>query len=174
MVSSGLLGPLTEDSRLTLYCVATGGRPPPEVTWWRGSELLANRSLVLGEDGSLLSARHAGGTGLQVSVGVHHVRTELTIPALTRNHARANLTCRASNNNLTEPLHTTVSLDLYCELLPTFCVVLTCFYVVLTCYCVVLTCSCVVLTSYCVVLTCSCVVLTCSYVVLNCSCVVLT
>ncbi|XP_045113418.1 neural cell adhesion molecule 1-like isoform X2 [Portunus trituberculatus] len=113
MVSSGLLGPLTEDSRLTLYCVATGGRPPPEVTWWRGSELLANRSLVLGEDGSLLSARHAGGTGLQVSVGVHHVRTELTIPALTRNHARANLTCRASNNNLTEPLHTTVSLDLY-------------------------------------------------------------
>lgn len=112
-VPAGLLGPLTEGSRLTLYCVATGGRPPPEVTWWRGPHLLANRSLVLGEDGSLLSARHPGGTGLQVSVGVHHVRTELTIPALTRDYYRANLTCRASNNNLTEPLHTTVSLDLY-------------------------------------------------------------
>ncbi|XP_069957875.1 protein turtle homolog B-like isoform X2 [Cherax quadricarinatus] len=115
-VPAGLLGPLTQGDKLTLYCVATGGRPPPEVTWWRGSTLLANRSLVLGQDGTLLSSQEVNGGRLMrlgVGVGVMYVRTELTIPSLTRDYARANLTCKASNNNITEALSTTISLDVY-------------------------------------------------------------
>ncbi|XP_050687066.1 nephrin-like [Eriocheir sinensis] len=112
-ITPGLLGPLTEGSKLTLSCVATGGRPPPEVTWWRGPHLLANRSRVLGEGGTLLPERRGSENSLQVNVGARYVRTELIIDELSRDFARANLTCRASNNNLTDPLHTTVSLDLY-------------------------------------------------------------
>ncbi|XP_071531182.1 LOW QUALITY PROTEIN: protein turtle homolog B-like [Panulirus ornatus] len=114
-VPAGLLGPLTEGDKVTLYCVATGGRPPPKVSWWRGSHLLANRSLVLGEDGALLTSQDAS-VGLmtnEVGMTVRHVRTELTIPALSRDYARANLTCKASNNNITEALSTTISLDVY-------------------------------------------------------------
>ncbi|KAG7154807.1 putative CD80-like C2-set and Ig-3 immunoglobulin domains-containing protein [Homarus americanus] len=114
-VPAGSLGPLTEGDKLTLYCVATGGRPPPKVTWWRGNHLLANRSLVLGQDGTLLASQEVNGGRLMsvdVGMGVMYVRTELTIPELTRDYARANLTCKASNNNITEALSTTISLDL--------------------------------------------------------------
>ncbi|XP_069170194.1 protein turtle homolog B [Procambarus clarkii] len=114
-VPAGLLGPLTEGDSLILYCVASGGRPSPSVTWWRGSQLLANRSRVLDADGALLSSQDVVGGGrlMSVGVGAMHVRTELIIPALTRDYARANLTCKASNNNITEALSTTISLDVY-------------------------------------------------------------
>ncbi|XP_071514966.1 uncharacterized protein [Panulirus ornatus] len=106
-VPAGFLGPLTEGEALTLYCVATGGRPAPEVTWWRGSTLLANRSVILRHD----DGARAPSSG--VGVGVRQVRTELSIPALTRDYLHANLTCRASNNNITEPHSTTLALDVY-------------------------------------------------------------
>ncbi|XP_069936889.1 nephrin-like [Cherax quadricarinatus] len=48
-----------------------------------------------------------------VGVGVRQVRTEVNIPALTRDYIHANLTCRATNNNITEPLSTTMALLLY-------------------------------------------------------------
>ncbi|KAK6996205.1 hypothetical protein SK128_024578, partial [Halocaridina rubra] len=117
-VTAGLLGPLTEGQKLTLYCVATGGRPPPQVSWWNGNILLANRSLTMGEDGSLLASKEVSYSistdmGMKKGAGVQHVRTELTIPSLTRDYAHANLTCKASNNYISEPLSTTLSLDVY-------------------------------------------------------------
>ncbi|XP_066942556.1 nephrin-like [Macrobrachium rosenbergii] len=118
-VTAGLLGPLTEGQKLTLYCVATGGRPLPKVTWWRGDKLLANRSIIMGEDGSLLGQNEVSysistdlGT-MQQGRNAKHVRTELTIPKLSRDYAHANLTCKASNNHISEPLSTTLSLDVY-------------------------------------------------------------
>ncbi|XP_071514967.1 protein turtle homolog B-like [Panulirus ornatus] len=132
-VPAGFLGPLTEGEALTLYCVATGGQPTPEVTWWRGATLLANHSVVLGQEEPFHApSTHAPNSAMVASfsspsssssssfspssgvgVGVRQVRTELSIPALTRDYLHANLTCRASNNNITEPLSTTLPLLLH-------------------------------------------------------------
>ncbi|XP_069177783.1 synaptogenesis protein syg-2-like [Procambarus clarkii] len=115
-VHGGVVRSLTEGDALTLYCIASGGRPPAEVTWWKGSSLLSNRSVTVGEDGTLLASHEEGDDVVHtvgVGVGVRYVRTVLTIPALTRDYAHANITCRASNNNITEPLSTTLYLELY-------------------------------------------------------------
>ncbi|XP_047492059.1 nephrin-like [Penaeus chinensis] len=53
------------------------------------------------------------GMGLGIGLSDRRVRAEVRIPSLTRDFARANLTCRAHNNNITEPLSTTITLDLY-------------------------------------------------------------
>ncbi|XP_069943894.1 contactin-2 isoform X3 [Cherax quadricarinatus] len=118
-VSSGLLGPLMEGHPLTLQCVATGGRPTPEVTWWRGSVLLSNSSSSSSSSSNsqLLSPEGSPGrlsaSTTPTGMGVKQVRAELSIPALTRDYLHANLTCRASNNNITEPLSTSLNLLLY-------------------------------------------------------------
>lgn len=109
-VSAGLLGPLTEGDALTLYCIALGGWPAPEVTWWRGSTLLANNSLVTGYDREALAAFPAPPPP---SASEGQVSTKLSIPALTRDYVQANLTCRATNNNITAPLSTSLALLLY-------------------------------------------------------------
>ncbi|XP_071527602.1 neural cell adhesion molecule 1-like isoform X2 [Panulirus ornatus] len=115
-VHGGVLRSLMEGDTLTLYCIASGGRPPPEVTWWKGTTLLSNRSVTVGQDGTLLASHEEGDDvvlTVGVGVGVRYVRTVLTIPALTRDFAHANITCRASNNNITEPLSTTLYLEVY-------------------------------------------------------------
>ncbi|XP_069173731.1 protein turtle homolog A-like [Procambarus clarkii] len=123
-VPSGLLGPLTEGDPLTLLCVATGGRPAPEVTWWRGTTLLSNSSSssshILSHNGSPSRPAPANainsspaGVGAEMGVGVRQVRAEVSIPALTRDYLHANLTCRANNNNITEPLSTSLAILLF-------------------------------------------------------------
>lgn len=98
------------------------GWPAPEVKWWRGSTLLANHSLVLGHETNSVHSTAPRPNGLVIPPttnslhlvsGVGQVRTELSIPALTRDYVEANLTCRASNNNITEPLTTSLALLLY-------------------------------------------------------------
>ncbi|XP_047738172.1 uncharacterized protein LOC125178462, partial [Hyalella azteca] len=126
-VLEGMLGPLMEGHKLTLYCVAAGGRPPPRVSWWSGTTLLADRSFVIGHDGTILSSQEidvtvrntmsydAGkqvpGLGLREGSGPPYVVTELIIPSLTRDHT--NFSCSASNTNLTAPIVRTVALTVY-------------------------------------------------------------
>ncbi|XP_042859976.1 hemicentin-2-like [Penaeus japonicus] len=110
-VSAGFYGPLVEGNPLTLYCVATGGWPTPQVSWWKGSLLLANHSVVIGENNDYLhrEVMNDGMGGL--SNGLRQVKTKLMIPKIPRDFVHANLTCQASNNNITEPLSTTLSLN---------------------------------------------------------------
>nr|XP_045594080.1 uncharacterized protein LOC123755425 [Procambarus clarkii] len=115
-IHGGVVRSLTEGDALTLYCIASGGRPPAQVTWWKGASLLTNTSVSVGEDGTLLASQEEGDDVVHtvgVGVGVRYVRTALIIPALTTDYAHANITCRASNNNITEPLSTTLYLELY-------------------------------------------------------------
>ncbi|XP_066948944.1 kin of IRRE-like protein 2 isoform X2 [Macrobrachium rosenbergii] len=117
-VRGGVLRSLTEGDPLTLYCIATGGRPPPQVSWWKGDQLLSNRSIVVGEDGTRLASEEEGDelfVGMGMEVGIRHVRTMLSIPALSRDYARANISCKAANNNITEPLSTTLYLEVYTQ-----------------------------------------------------------
>ncbi|XP_068239987.1 neural cell adhesion molecule 1-like [Palaemon carinicauda] len=115
-VRGGFLRSLTEGDPLMLYRIATGGRPPPQVSWWKINQLLSNRSIIAGEDGTCLASEEEGDeffVGMGMEVGIRHVRAMLSIPALTRDYARTNISCKATNNNITEPLSTTLYLEVY-------------------------------------------------------------
>ncbi|XP_068232418.1 neural cell adhesion molecule 2-like isoform X1 [Palaemon carinicauda] len=86
-----LVGPFNEGDDLRLICRASGGSPPPRVTWWEGDTLLDMTSEVSTLD---------------------QVSNTLFVPRLTRQDLDRTLTCKASNTNLTAPLVTTVSLDM--------------------------------------------------------------
>ncbi|MPC23193.1 hypothetical protein E2C01_016231 [Portunus trituberculatus] len=99
------------------------GWPAPEVTWWRGSTLLSNNRTVLGYDGppptmpslSALPPPSMQFTRAPVGAPARQVKAVLNIPALTRDYVRSNLTCRASNTNLTQPLSVSLALLLHRE-----------------------------------------------------------
>ncbi|UYV66095.1 K02A2.6-like [Cordylochernes scorpioides] len=83
--------PVKEGDALELSCHAVGGRPPPEVTWWRDNRLL---------------------DGTYSSVSAERVVNRLELPRVSRQDLLAALSCRASNSNLTHPASARVELDL--------------------------------------------------------------
>ncbi|XP_071541503.1 uncharacterized protein [Panulirus ornatus] len=88
---SGVIGPYPVGGNLVLTCQATGGRPPPQVTWWH--------------EGSLLDDLMETNTS-QVMQNI------LTLPNLSRQHLYRVITCHATNSNMTQPLRTSVTLDM--------------------------------------------------------------
>ncbi|CAM1320456.1 Uncharacterised protein g7488 [Pycnogonum litorale] len=87
----GLVGPYNEGSRLHITCEVEGGKPTPIVKWWRGLNLLKTESEV--------------GPG-----GV--IRTELILDKLRRDQQDSRFTCEATNNNITQPPSTDITLDM--------------------------------------------------------------
>ncbi|XP_041969365.1 Fc receptor-like protein 5 isoform X1 [Aricia agestis] len=85
------IGPYHEGDTLVLSCLVIGGRPPPKISWYSGDDLV---------DAS---------DGESDIPGVKE--NELYLP-LTRNNAQA-LSCRATNTDLTEPVISTLQIDLY-------------------------------------------------------------
>ncbi|XP_049962106.1 synaptogenesis protein syg-2-like [Schistocerca serialis cubense] len=84
-------GPYQEGGQARLTCVVYGGRPPPEIRWWRGERLLESRELPAGP----------------------RIRERLLLlPRLSRADLHATLTCQAVNSNLTLPAEARVSLDI--------------------------------------------------------------
>ncbi|UYV62914.1 hypothetical protein LAZ67_2002439 [Cordylochernes scorpioides] len=95
-VLRGLIGPYDEGDPLQLICDVTGGKPPPHISWWHRT---ADSEAQLLDDSYEVAS---GG----------HVRNRLELPELARRHLLAVLVCRASNNNMSLPLETSVTLDL--------------------------------------------------------------
>ncbi|KAK8378989.1 hypothetical protein O3P69_009615 [Scylla paramamosain] len=91
---SGVIGPYPVKENLKLTCQASGGRPPPEVTWWH--------------EGSLID-------DLSENTTTQVIRNTLTLPNLSRQHLYRVITCSAANSNMTRPLNTSVTLDMSCE-----------------------------------------------------------
>ncbi|XP_037797703.1 protein turtle homolog B-like [Penaeus monodon] len=85
------VGPYLEGETLRLTCKAFGGSPPPRVTWWEGALLLDMTPEVETLD---------------------EVSNTLVVPSLSRRDLNRALTCHAQNSNLTEPLTTTLTLDM--------------------------------------------------------------
>ncbi|XP_047501225.1 nephrin-like [Penaeus chinensis] len=85
------VGPYLEGETLRLTCKAFGGSPPPRVTWWEGSLLVDMTPEVETLD---------------------EVSNTLVLPPLSRRDLNRALTCHAQNSNLTEPLTTTLILDM--------------------------------------------------------------
>lgn len=94
--AKGTIGPYVEGDNLTLHCRVRGGYPSPRVTWWNGEELLDAET---------------------EEEETEVVTNTLTIPQLSRADLHKKLTCHASNNNLTDSLTATVTVDMHCELI---------------------------------------------------------
>ncbi|XP_015924964.1 nephrin [Parasteatoda tepidariorum] len=86
-----LAGPYDEGSRLSLHCEAEEGNPAPVVTWWKNGHMLDE-------------------TYFRTAKGF--VRNELVIKEIRRSDFMLELVCQASNTNLTDPLSTSVYVDL--------------------------------------------------------------
>ncbi|KAK7085409.1 hypothetical protein SK128_001098, partial [Halocaridina rubra] len=96
----GILGPYQERVMVIFTCLARDGWPIPNVTWWRGDNML---------DG----AWEMSGPGL--------VRNDLVVPSITRDWHNNTLTCAATNTDLVPPM--TVSVVIHMYLLPTSVVI---------------------------------------------------
>ncbi|XP_022238175.1 protein turtle-like isoform X1 [Limulus polyphemus] len=90
-ILKSLIGPYDEGESLFLKCEVEGGSPMPAVTWWRESVVLDNNYSLEDE-------------GLTVN--------ELKISSLSRHDLMAAFTCCASNNKVSSPLSSTVTLDM--------------------------------------------------------------
>ncbi|XP_067005669.2 nephrin-like [Anabrus simplex] len=86
------VGPYTEGATARLTCVASGGRPPPRVSWWRDDILVDDSDDVLDSDS---------------------VQNELRLERLERRHLNTAYSCQASNNNVFGPVSSNVTIDMY-------------------------------------------------------------
>lgn len=88
---TSFVGPYTEGQQVTLICDAFGGRPPPRLTWSRDGRIVDNTFSVM-----------PNGT----------VRNEIVFRKVDRSFLHDQLTCAASNTNLTRPVTVSVNVDM--------------------------------------------------------------
>ncbi|XP_050301674.1 nephrin isoform X2 [Anthonomus grandis grandis] len=89
-------GPYEEGGDLKLICRVQGGKPKPTIKWWHEGKLI---------DSSDISSRSSGSENV--------LSNQLAIHNLQRSHQHATFTCQASNNNISQPLSATTSVDIY-------------------------------------------------------------
>ncbi|XP_069984723.1 nephrin-like [Penaeus vannamei] len=87
---SSTIGPYVLGQTLSLKCVATGGRPPPKLTWWAGHKEVRG----------------------QVSDGDGEVSNTLTVPSLLRHHLDQSFICQATNSEKAVPVTAAVTIDM--------------------------------------------------------------
>lgn len=74
-----------------VFCLHDVGRPQPRLTWWRENTLLDDSYIAMSEK---------------------KVKNVLHLEKLERHHLHAQYTCQASNNNVTTPISSAVTLNL--------------------------------------------------------------
>ncbi|XP_071040022.1 nephrin-like isoform X1 [Parasteatoda tepidariorum] len=88
---SEIIGPFREGESVTLNCMAVGGFPTPTLTWLKDSKPV--RSTPAFED-------------------QRFIKSELVLHSLRREDLLTVLTCQASNSNITEPIETSITIDI--------------------------------------------------------------
>ena len=86
-----ILGPYQLGESVMIKCLVVGGRPSPDVTWWRDHHLVDDSFAQNSE---------------------FRVENMLTLPSLERSDVDSILTCQAKNSNNSLPLSTSVKLDM--------------------------------------------------------------
>ncbi|XP_064471146.1 basement membrane-specific heparan sulfate proteoglycan core protein-like [Ornithodoros turicata] len=87
----GVVGPYNQGSTIRLICDAEGGSPLPQVTWWKGGNLVDDSYAVQPQG---------------------YVRNELHYGPLNRSDYMAELQCRGSNTDMAPSVTSGVSLDI--------------------------------------------------------------
>lgn len=87
-------GPYEEGREMKLLCMVSGGRPLPTVRWWRDALLVDNTDEEYAHPGK-----------------VKH--NQLIVPELKRSDLHAVYTCEASNNNISQPVRASVSIEMH-------------------------------------------------------------
>ncbi|KAF5301892.1 hypothetical protein FQA39_LY10547 [Lamprigera yunnana] len=86
-------GPYDEGGDVKLTCIVSGGKPEPSIHWWRGEKLIDS---------------------VDTRSGFASVRSnQLVIKGLQRSDQHAVFICQASNNNFSQPVSTSISLEIY-------------------------------------------------------------
>ncbi|XP_046401780.1 hemicentin-1 isoform X2 [Ischnura elegans] len=89
----GVAGPYEEGAEMKLTCIVSGGRPSPSVRWWRGDAMVDS-------------------TDTQ-SPFPHVMRNQLVVARLERTDLHATYTCQASNNNISQPVSASVTVEMH-------------------------------------------------------------
>ncbi|XP_022252997.1 hemicentin-1-like isoform X2 [Limulus polyphemus] len=93
--NTSTVGPFLEGETLTLECSSAGGKPPPVVTWWNGSESLPSNSSIRDEE-----------------LGTSKVRS-FTRFTLSRSDLGAKLECKVKNDAIERDLISWVEFDIH-------------------------------------------------------------
>ncbi|KAK7862758.1 hypothetical protein R5R35_002521 [Gryllus longicercus] len=93
-IEGAALGPFAEGASTVVRCVAEGGRPLPQVSWWRDGAPLA------AEEDALQAQQQA------------FAQSTLRVGPLARADLGSELQCRAANSDLVPPLRRSLAIDL--------------------------------------------------------------
>ncbi|XP_057651793.1 nephrin-like isoform X2 [Diorhabda carinulata] len=86
-------GPYEEGGDVKLTCIVSGGKPEPIIKWWREGKLIEST---------------------ETRSGFEKVRAnQLIVRGLQRSDQHAAFTCQASNNNISQPVSATTTIEIH-------------------------------------------------------------
>lgn len=101
-IKGEIAGPFEEGSTAQVTCRAEGGRPPPDVHWYKDNLLIDDSYKVVNE----------GPKGTSSTLVVEN---SLHMEKISRADLKSVLTCKAISSNLSSTTSTQVTLDINCE-----------------------------------------------------------
>ncbi|XP_071453565.1 nephrin-like [Hetaerina americana] len=90
---SAVAGPYEEGGEMKLTCIVSGGRPSPSVRWWRGDTLVDSSDTQ--------------------SPFPNVMHNQLVVRRLERTDLHAVYTCQASNNNISQPVSSSITVEMH-------------------------------------------------------------
>jgi len=95
---TSVVGPYSEGDTMKLKCDVFGGKPMPNLTWFRDGYPIFSESVV--------------------APSGRYLRSEIEIERLNRQDLNSRFTCKAINHHRASALEASVQLDMNCKLLP--------------------------------------------------------
>ncbi|CRK89491.1 CLUMA_CG003227, isoform A [Clunio marinus] len=89
---NSVVGPYSEGDTMKLKCDVFGGRPTPNVTWFRDDNLLSSETVLVPSG--------------------RHLRSEIVVERLSRQDLNSRFTCKAINHHRATPVEASVQLDM--------------------------------------------------------------